>query len=53
MDHGWKHSQPVLEVDGVSATQSVAHLRYAGKKSGLYPTDDMQALRVDEILDIC
>ena len=44
---------PVLEVHGVNVTQSVAHLRYAGKKSGLYPTDDLQALRVNEILDFC
>lgn len=52
-DHGWKHGLPVLEVGGVRVTQSLAHLRYAGKKSGLYPTDDLQALRVDEVLDIC
>ena len=37
---------PVLTVDGVVHTQSSAMLRWAGKKSGLYPTDDLQALLV-------
>lgn len=41
---------PVLEVDGVQVTQSDAILRYAGKRGGLYPTDDYQALLCDEIL---
>lgn len=42
---------PVLEVDSVPHAQSSAILRYAGKLGGLYPTDALEALRVDEILD--
>lgn len=42
---------PVLEVDGVQVTQSDAITRYAGKLAGLYPTDPLQALLCDEILD--
>ncbi len=42
---------PVLHVDGVQVTQSDAILRYAGKLSGLYPTDAFQALLCDEVLD--
>lgn len=41
---------PVLEVDGVQVTQSSAILRYAGKRAGLYPTDDVQALLCDEVI---
>ncbi|MEI8156530.1 MAG: glutathione S-transferase family protein [Burkholderiales bacterium] len=40
---------PVLHVDGVQVTQSDAMLRYAGKLSGLYPTDTYQALLCDEV----
>ncbi len=40
---------PVLEVDGVAVTQSDAILRFAGKRVGLYPTDDYQALLCDEV----
>lgn len=42
---------PVLEVDGVPYSQSVAILRYVGKLSGLYPADPLEALKVDEIID--
>ncbi len=42
---------PVLEIDGVAVTQSNALSRYVGKLAGLYPTDDMQALYCDEVLD--
>jgi len=35
-----------------SQNVQIAALRYAGKKSGLYPADALQALAVDEILDI-
>jgi glutathione S-transferase len=42
---------PVLEVDGVSVTQSNSMLRYVGKLAGLYPEDDMQALYCDEAMD--
>eukprot|EP00238_Polyblepharides_amylifera_P006345 CAMPEP_0196581462 /NCGR_PEP_ID=MMETSP1081-20130531/33976_1 /TAXON_ID=36882 /ORGANISM="Pyramimonas amylifera, Strain CCMP720" /LENGTH=206 /DNA_ID=CAMNT_0041901699 /DNA_START=110 /DNA_END=730 /DNA_ORIENTATION=- len=44
---------PVLTLDnGIVVTQSAAILRYAGKKSDLYPTDADLALSVDEIIDI-
>ncbi len=41
---------PVLWVDGVAVTQSDAITRYAGKLSGLYPTDPYQALLCDEVI---
>merc|ERR1711937_266376 len=43
---------PILEVDGTTITQSEAILRYAGKKSGLYPTDPLLAAQVDEVQSI-
>lgn len=48
---------PVLEIekDGKESqtiTQSSAILRYFGKRAGLYPTDDIQAMRVDEICSV-
>lgn len=42
---------PVLEVDGVTVTQSNSMLRYVGKMAGLYPEDDLQALYCDEAMD--
>ncbi|MDH4109021.1 MAG: glutathione S-transferase family protein [Gammaproteobacteria bacterium] len=45
------NSLPVLEIDGVAITQSNAMCRYIGKQAGLYPTDDMQALYCDEVMD--
>jgi glutathione S-transferase len=42
---------PALEIDGQQITQSNAILRYVGKLSGLYPTDDLQALHCDEVMD--
>ncbi|KAJ1484725.1 hypothetical protein T484DRAFT_1893874 [Baffinella frigidus] len=51
-DWVWKNGLPILSVDGKEFTQSVAALRYAGKKAGLYPADALAALAVDEILDI-
>ena len=45
---------PVLTLpDGRLITQSVAIARYAGKLSGLYPSDPVEALLVDEIIDTC
>jgi glutathione S-transferase len=41
---------PTLHVDGVLVTQSDAITRYAGKLTGLYPTDAYQALLCDEVL---
>ena len=42
---------PVLEVDGEAITQSSAILRYAGRLTGMYPDDAIEALRCDEIID--
>ena len=42
---------PLLEIDGQPHAQSMAILRYVGKIAGLYPTDPIEALRVDELLD--
>lgn len=41
---------PTLHVNDVQVTQSDAITRYAGKLSGLYPTDEFQALLCDEIM---
>lgn len=45
------NSVPVLEIDGAAVTQSNALSRYVGKMAGLYPTDDVQALYCDEVMD--
>ena len=37
-------------IDGEAYTQSGAIMRYAGKKSGLYPADDFEALKVDGVM---
>ena len=42
---------PVLEIDGQQVTQSNAIARYVGKRAGLYPTDELQALYCDEVMD--
>jgi len=42
---------PTLEVDGQVIAQSNTINRYVGKLAGLYPADDWQAARVDEIMD--
>jgi glutathione S-transferase len=42
---------PVLEIDGTMVTQSNAMSRYIGKTCGLYPTDALQALYCDEVMD--
>jgi glutathione S-transferase len=41
---------PVLEIQGVSYGQSNAIARYCGRLANLYPTDALQALRVDELM---
>lgn len=41
---------PVLEIDGTVVTQSNAMARFVGKKAGLYPDDDVQALYCDEAM---
>lgn len=45
------HAVPVLEIDGAQVTQSNAMNRYIGKMCGLYPSDDLQALYCDEVMD--
>lgn len=49
-------SLPVLDVETrggtISAAQSNAILRFVGRRAGLYPTDDVRALKVDEALDL-
>jgi prostaglandin-H2 D-isomerase / glutathione transferase len=42
---------PVLEVDGSMVAQSNTINRYVGKLADLYPRDDWQAARVDEVMD--
>ena len=44
-------SLPVLSVDGVTVSQSVAINRYVGGLAGLYPKDPIQALFCDELLE--
>ena len=41
---------PVLRIDGTEVTQSNAMCRFVGKKAGLYPEDDLQALYCDEAM---
>lgn len=43
-------SLPLLEVNGKVYAQSEAILRFVGKKAGLYPSDNLAALKVDEIM---
>lgn len=49
-------SLPVLDLETrggtLSAAQSNAILRFVGRRAGLYPTDDVRALKVDEALDL-
>jgi glutathione S-transferase len=42
---------PTLEVDGKLITQSNAINRFVGKLAGLYPSDPLQALLCDEVMD--
>ena len=42
---------PLLEIDGQMYAQSMALLRYLGKITGMYPTDAILALQVDELMD--
>lgn len=45
-------SLPVLEVDGVQYGESGAILRYAGKLAGLYPDGLLDAMKVDQVVDV-
>ena len=42
---------PILELDGETYAQSGAIMRWAGRKSGLYPEDEKLQLRCDAIED--
>lgn len=44
-------SLPLLQIDSETGAQSQSLLRYVGKVTGLYPSDALAALRVDEVLD--
>eukprot|EP01123_Difflugia_compressa_P000096 TRINITY_DN1019_c0_g7_i2.p1 TRINITY_DN1019_c0_g7~~TRINITY_DN1019_c0_g7_i2.p1 ORF type:complete len:247 (+),score=53.61 TRINITY_DN1019_c0_g7_i2:111-743(+) len=44
-------SIPFLEIDGKPIAQSNAIIRYVGKLTNLYPTDQWAAAKVDEVLD--
>ena len=44
-------SLPLLQVDDQVFAESSAMLRYAGKEAGLYPTDHVEALKVDQYVD--
>ncbi len=41
---------PTLQINDLLVTQSDAITRYVGKLTGLYPTDNLQALFCDEVL---
>eukprot|EP01066_Platyproteum_vivax_P020688 Platyproteum_vivax@DN861_c0_g1_i1.p1 len=43
---------PTLECEGSTFTQAEAILRYVGQLSTLYPEDEVEALRVDEVLQV-
>jgi len=42
-------SLPVLDVDGVEFGETNAIVRYLGKLTGLYPSDNLAALKVDSV----
>ena len=45
------HQLPVLEINGKIIGQTGGIARYCGKLSKLYPKDDLQAAKVDQIID--
>lgn len=44
-------SLPTLSVDGEVYSHSSSILRFVGKQAGLYPNEELAALRVDEVID--
>jgi prostaglandin-H2 D-isomerase / glutathione transferase len=42
---------PIMIVDGQTIAQTSAIARYCGKLSNLYPTDPLEAARVDQFID--
>jgi prostaglandin-H2 D-isomerase / glutathione transferase len=50
------HQVPTLKIGDTTYIQSLALMRFAAKKAGLYPTandDDMECLLVDEMMETC
>ena len=41
---------PTLQINDLQVTQSDSITRYVGKLTGLYPTDNLQALFCDEVM---
>jgi prostaglandin-H2 D-isomerase / glutathione transferase len=44
-------SMPLMKLNGFTHVQSLSLARYAAKSAGMYPTDPLQALYVDEVMD--
>jgi prostaglandin-H2 D-isomerase / glutathione transferase len=42
---------PIMEIDGKVHAQSRALLRYVGKLTNMYPTDPLEALKVDAVIE--
>ena len=42
---------PVVTVDGTTYAQSMAMARYAGRVAGMYPTEPLDALKVDTVVE--
>lgn len=45
------NSVPIMEIDGITVTQSNAMCRYVGKLGGLYPDKPLQAMFCDEAME--
>lgn len=45
------HQVPVMEIDGITFTQTNTMCRYVGKMTGLYPENNLQAAFCDEAMD--
>lgn len=44
---------PILEVDGIRVHQSLAIIRYLGKRVGLAGSNDWESLLIDVVGDTC
>mmetsp|Transcript_28037 Transcript_28037/g.56810 ORF Transcript_28037/g.56810 Transcript_28037/m.56810 type:complete len:231 (+) Transcript_28037:29-721(+) len=51
-DWVYKNGLPVLTVDGTKFSQSIAQMRYAARKGKLYSDNLLEAMRIDEVMDI-
>jgi prostaglandin-H2 D-isomerase / glutathione transferase len=47
------HQVPTLKMGDTTYIQSLALTRFAAKKAGFYPDDDLECLLVDEMLETC